>query len=691
MRNKALRIIIFYLLAAPLLLVGQKVNEKDLSEKYRGVLILTRYIILPQEKDVFLQLTTDRDRDIFINTFWKQRDPTPGTPQNEYRDEHIKRFNHANKMFRRGSTREGWMTDMGQFHILLGEPISKERFYGTLGLYPCEVWYYHGDKDKGLPPQFALVFWQKGGVGEFKLYDPVSDGPAALMIKGRDIGFENFEELYEALQELAPTLALVSLSRIPGDIPYNFQPSPREAILLAEIIESPMKDVNPTYATHFLDYKGIVSTEYMENYVESDTSFAIIQDPVMGLNFLHFSMVPRSLSIDYFEPKDQYFCNINLTGSLRVEDDIIFQYTRNFPFYFNSEDLNRIRANGIAIEDSFPLIEGSYRLIILLQNSVGKEFSIFEKDINIPSQSASPHITEPVLGYRFQTYESDLHIPFKVLDKKLVVDPKNTFASGEDVSFFFLLSGIPQSMWERGRVNVLIKGLKPNDPKIKSFDLELNRYAFRNIIPVTTTVPGVELPPDYYEMKLSLVDESGEAVDEKTASFVISPQEAVAHPIAHSKAFPFSRNYLFYYMLASQYDKVNEYEKAEASYRRAYQANPADKKGIAEFADFLVKARKYDESLELIENFKDEENLKFEYYLIKGKAHMGAGKYPEAIESLLEGNKIYNSDIGLLNSLGFCYYKSGEKEKALDALKASLKLVPEQAEVKALVEEIEKK
>lgn len=70
---------------------------------------------------------------------------------------------------------------------------------------------------------------------------------------------------------------------------------------------------------------------------------------------------------------------------------------------------------------------------------------------------------------------------------------------------------------------------------------------------------------------------------------------------------------------------------------------------------------------------------------------MGLGKYPEAIENLLEGNKIYNSDISLLNSLGFCYYRIGEKEKALSAFKASLGLNHEQADVKRLVEEIEKK
>jgi tetratricopeptide (TPR) repeat protein len=65
-------------------------------------------------------------------------------------------------------------------------------------------------------------------------------------------------------------------------------------------------------------------------------------------------------------------------------------------------------------------------------------------------------------------------------------------------------------------------------------------------------------------------------------------------------------------------------------------------------------------------------------------------KYPEAIDNLLEGNKIYNSDIRLLNSLGFCYYKTRQKAKSLEVLKASLRLNPEQEKIKKLIGEIEK-
>ena len=178
------RITTWLVMAALLATAGQagqkptKVKIKDLPRQYQEFLNLTDYIMHDREKDVFLQFVSNRERDIFIETFWKQRDPTSGTPLNEYKDEHIRRVQYANKWFSRGSSKPGWMTDMGRIYIILGEPISKDRYPSTLGLYPCEVWSYYGDVSKGLPNHFSLTFFQPHNVGAYRLYDPISDGPA---------------------------------------------------------------------------------------------------------------------------------------------------------------------------------------------------------------------------------------------------------------------------------------------------------------------------------------------------------------------------------------------------------------------------------------------------------------------------------------------------------------------------------
>jgi len=69
---------------------------------------------------------------------------------------------------------------------------------------------------------------------------------------------------------------------------------------------------------------------------------------------------------------------------------------------------------------------------------------------------------------------------------------------------------------------------------------------------------------------------------------------------------------------------------------------------------------------------------------------MEMGNYPDAIDNLLEANKIYNSEVRLLNSLGFCFYKTRQKKRALDALRTSLSLNSQQESIKKLIQEIEK-
>lgn len=691
MLNKYLSAILILLLFIGTGIVkGQKVKEEDLAPQFQEFLQLTRYIMLEQEKEVFMQLASDVERAAFVETFWKMRDPTKGTPQNEYKNELIRRFNYANKTFGRSSAREGWRTDQGRIYIILGEPTSKERFYGTLGLYPCEVWYYYGDPSKGLPTHFGLIFYQKGGAGEFRLYDPFVDSPKELMIHSKGFAIEDFESMYERIRELAPTLSLVALSVIPGDIPYNFQPSPQNTIILANIFESPKKDVNASYATHFLDYKGMVSTEYMTNYIESNNYMEVITDPLLGIDFIHFTIVPRSISIDYYEPRDQYFCNYQLNVSLRKGEEVIFQDSRDFPFYFSDEELKKVRGNGLAIEHTIPVIEGDYKFIALLQNSVAKEFSIFEREIMVPEHSEEPRIINPMVGYQIQEYSQDLHIPFKVMDKKLVLDPSQTFASSDSVALMFSLVDATRELWNSGEIKVAVKGMKPNDPSIKTYSFKLQNFPYRNHISVTHTIPASDLTPDYYEINVILLDRNSNEISQAKTSFVISPEENIFHPVARSKAFPLANSFMYYFMLGHQYEKAEIYDKAEALYQRGYQSKPDFYPGLVDYANFLLKTGKHNEALQLAQLLKDIDNMKFQHYLLTGKAYMGMEQYETAIENLNQGNSLYNSDVGLLNALGFCYYKTRNLEQALKVLNASIRLNPSQKEVKELIAQIEK-
>ena len=102
---------------------GQKEEKPKLPDRYRAWLEEeVVYIVAPMERDVFLKLQSDRERDLFIEAFWKQRDPNTGTPENEFKTEHARRIAHANRYLGRDAPKPGWKTDRGRMYIILGEP-----------------------------------------------------------------------------------------------------------------------------------------------------------------------------------------------------------------------------------------------------------------------------------------------------------------------------------------------------------------------------------------------------------------------------------------------------------------------------------------------------------------------------------------------------------------------------------------
>jgi GWxTD domain-containing protein len=670
-------------------LAGQtKVREKDLPPRHQEWLKLTTTFILPAERDVFLSLPAERDRDIFIEAFWKQRDPTPATPQNEYKDEMETRFKYVNEYYHRGTVREGWMTDMGRVYMTLGAPRSIER-WETRGLHPTQAWFYYGDAAKGLPSSFVMVFVQRGG-GEYKLYHPVSDGPGSLLIETYGVDMTDHEKLYEKIKEMAPTLASVVLSPIPNQIPYGFAPSPQSSLILAKVFDSPKKDINPAYATHFLNYRGIVSTEYLTNYVESDAAVEIVRDALLGMDFLHFSISPKKASIDYYEPKDQYYCNFKLSVSLRRGDAVVFQYTRDYPFYFPADRVETIQANGVAVQDLFPVAEGKFALSILLQNAVGKEFSLLERTIEVPASDGPAALAEPIVGYGLQDAAGASGVPFKVLGRQILTDPRETLGLSDDLAYAVGVIRLPRELWADGTIEIVAAGSQVAKKSVPIGTIKLTELPYARAMTFTGKFPARDLAPDYYEMHVALKNGRGEPVDDATASFIVSPATAVPHPVTIVKPLPAANNHLYYYGLAIQYDKTGDKARAEALLEKAHAMRPDYLEGVVQFADFLIRSGKPDRALELAEELAGAERFRFDHFLLRGQALRDKGDYAAAIQALLEGNKIYDSDTRLLNALGFCFYKTGQKKQALDALNASLRLNPEQKDMAELRGRVEK-
>jgi GWxTD domain-containing protein len=637
------------------------------------------YIITPIEKRVFLQLKTDRDRDLFINAFWKQRDPFPLTERNEFKDEHYKRLNYANRNFGKEVPLLGWKTERGRIYIILGPPNNIQTHEDSSSIYPTIVWFYQGMSKYGLPDAFNIVFFKKYGIGEYKIYSPSLDGPQSLLALGKVLGFE---QAYEELLHIAPALARVSISLIPGDSLSGGSSSISSDRLIVNINSVPQEKVKDEYAEKILLYKDIIEVEYSSNYIENDSLVKIIQDK-SGIFFVNYLVEIDKLAMDFYEGK--YFAKISINGKVSdLEGNTIFQYEKVIPMEFNEEQFSRIKSKKFSFQDMFPLIEGNYKFNLLIKNEVSKEFTSIEKDIAIPPVS-SLLISPLILAYdKEEELSLDIKKAFKTENFQLYPTSRNDFIPENNLFLFFQIYGLNEELKKDGALEIVIyKG----EEKFRTKYKKLKEYGSFNYFLEEFSL--ADFPFSYYEIRVSLFDENDKEILYEEDQFSISPIATLERAWINSSILPSSDDQLYLHTLGNQLLKMKKFEKAKTLLEKAYQANPTHIQFALSYSNVLFVLKEYRSVKEILIPFLMREN--YEVLELLARACHGLAEYEKAIFYY----KDLISHIGLnyptLTLMGDCYYQLGDKEEALKAWEKSLEINPNQDKIKKIVDSIKQK
>ncbi|HJZ99731.1 MAG TPA: GWxTD domain-containing protein [Candidatus Solibacter sp.] len=127
------------------------------------------YIITNEERAQFRSLESESDRERFIEQFWQRRDPTPGTVENEFKEEHYRRIAYSNENFYDDAL-PGWKTDRGRVYIVYGPPDEKESHPSATP--PSEQWRYR--HIEGVGDNVIIEFVNQDGRMRMKM-DPNGD------------------------------------------------------------------------------------------------------------------------------------------------------------------------------------------------------------------------------------------------------------------------------------------------------------------------------------------------------------------------------------------------------------------------------------------------------------------------------------------------------------------------------------
>ncbi|MCP4658978.1 MAG: VWA domain-containing protein [bacterium] len=154
-------------------------QESSLRPRHQRWLEDVELLMSDAEREVFLGLREDYQREDFIRRFWRVRDPYPRTARNEFRESWEERVRKARELYGElGSER-------AEMLLHFDEP-TRQVTLTCPSTRTLEVWYYDQGSDR-ITGYFTLVFVGARGAG--RLWQP-GDSLRDVFAMGEGIGLE---------------------------------------------------------------------------------------------------------------------------------------------------------------------------------------------------------------------------------------------------------------------------------------------------------------------------------------------------------------------------------------------------------------------------------------------------------------------------------------------------------------------
>ncbi len=374
-------------LKRPLTAKQKKENAKKLHEElgrtYKKWLNEdVSYIITDEERQAFMQLSNDEERDQFIEAFWARRDPTPDTPENEFKEEHYRRIAYANEHFAAGIP--GWKTDRGRMYIMYGPPDEieshpsggtyerpMEEGGGSTSTYPFEDWRYR--YIEGIGQEVIIEFVDTCMCGDYHMTIDRSEKDALLYTP--NAGLTLYEQMGMANKADRFNGGMERL----GLGPFNQDLQSKQFDRLEQFAK-----LNRPPAIKFKDLEEVVTHKINVNLMPFDvlTDFVKVTSDTV--------LVPITIQV---KNKDITFVNkdgvergtVNIFGRLQTIAGRVAQtFEDTVQVDVPPELLPRTTENASVYWKALPLRPGRYLLEVVLKDVNGDRVGTWRRGIQVP-------------------------------------------------------------------------------------------------------------------------------------------------------------------------------------------------------------------------------------------------------------------------------------------------------------------
>jgi len=584
-------------------------------------------IMTKTERAVFKSLQAEEERKKFQSFFWKVRDATPGTPENEFMTEFYGRLRYAENRL------EGAQTDRGRIYIILGKPAEVQEFSGSDKVVDCELWIYRGESRSGLPPMMYLLFYRQDAAGEYKLYYPGMNSAFEILSPSMKGGRISPRGVYRTIQASYPELAKATLSVVPDEADSAFPTSLNSSgQTIGMIFSLPEREVEKSYLQYFGSPPGTIDVSYSTKEIAGKA--AVFMTENQGVKFLSYSLMPDRISTA--RTKDG-FETAYLVFHLRVEDKAgktIHQQEKEIRLRLDEPKVEAMRRKKLVFSDFAPLIEGEFRIRLTYTNKTSEEFFIVEQDIVV--NEGTPSL---VIGYQVKEKDPRSLPPFSLGPFKVLLDPRSIFSRRDSLEGLIRADDPPELfLVDRDKEGPAIE--------IRDVSKQGDVFVFRQ--------PLAGMAPGNYDFVVKI---KGTEVFRRTLSVLSFEFEK---PLVFERTEPLSSLTMLPFAVGQEYLDAGRVGKALESFEKL-PPNLWNGTTLPVIARAYYLHKDFARVVELLERDPVEKN--YPVLILLGNSSLELKKLGQAAFYFEEVRK-FGDTAEANNALGAIYFSLGEKDKA---------------------------
>lgn len=563
-------------------------SSKELPPVYRHwIEAEVPYIISTQERKQFLALTTDEQREDYIQTFWKIRNPAPGSPTNVYKEEHYRRLAYANEHFGDPRYADGWRTDRGRMYIILGPPKQRAVHQDTSNVRPMETWFYQAETPV-LPPYFYLIFFKQSAAEDFKLYSPRFDTPVSLCSNGesRNDPVMALNIIQKALgAEIAKTT--VSLLLTEHVNLKEFEPSLESDTLLNTINNLPD---NP-YTVGLLQANRLrerVTTSIFLGENDATINYGVFHDN-RGRSTLSYLLSMRLPDAHFVGSRkdDSNFYDLTLRTEVETPDGKpVYQQEEQIKGNLTQQQAEVARKKRFAAEARLPIAAGNYKLQVTLTNNIDKTAVRQNANVIVPPLKPGIVTLSSLVAYAAPAGIPDPkdRLPFSASHFRFTPrGAQNVYIQqGEKLPLVFQLWLDPRTPASPASEKIHIRyefgsvSAGSHETTQENEDVDAaNRDEAGNFL-TGHTVDTSNLFPGTYQMVVSATREGGPRAGYATLNLHVTPRDSYISTWTAYGASEASTEAADDYKRGLSAESVGAYDAAIAYYERSLAESPED-------------------------------------------------------------------------------------------------------------------